>query len=94
MITKFGIKEAKAAGRFAKTKEQKETVFAMLAMFGVVNVVKDQVVKWKLKISKRIAKNSDKAVALRDKTLAVENTILADETAHDVASAVHDEWTL
>jgi hypothetical protein len=74
MLTKFGVKEALKAGVFARTVEQKETVFAMLGLMGVPIVLKEQAKKLKVKLTKKIEKKSN-GVVKAEKAL---NTALFD----------------
>ncbi len=74
---KFGIKEAQKAGVFAKTKEQKETVLAVVSMMGIPNTLKKQadnrakklnsVVAFENQIVSRLMKKVQKAESLINK---------------------------
>lgn len=44
-IRNFGLKEAKRAGEFAKSKEQRSTVLAVVRLFNIPIIVKQQAAK-------------------------------------------------
>ncbi len=67
MITRFGIKEAIAAGVFAKTREQKLTVLATMAMLGIKNGISKQIEKKRTKVVNKLVASRTKAKALNVK---------------------------
>jgi len=99
MGRKFGIKEAEAAGKFARTQEQKETVVAMLGLLGIPIILKKQVTKITKKITTRIAKTADnvcnlheKADRLHAKVDVLETKIYSDETKREEAETTAQDW--
>jgi len=94
MLTKFGIKEAIAAGKFAKTKEQKETVFGVLAMMNVPVVLGKQLGKV---INKNIAKGTkleDKIALLDEKVQVAGKKITETEIKIEEAMNTQSDWNL
>lgn len=94
MLKEFGIKEAASAGIFAKNKEQKETVFAMLGLMGVPVVIKEQVDKLRKKFSKKICKKHDKLDTLNEKRTDVQASLKILEIERDGIEITADEWEL
>ena len=63
---KFGIEEARKAEVFAKTKEQKETVLAVVSMMSIPIVLKKQVEKRTKKLNAVVAFENSIASKLRE----------------------------
>ena len=64
---KFGIIEAQKAEVFAKTKEQKETVLAVVSMMNIPIVLNNQVSKRAKKLDAVVAFENQIASRLRNK---------------------------
>lgn len=94
VLKKFGIKEAAKAGVFAKSVEQKETVFAMLGLMGVPVVIKDQVDKLRKKFSNKIYKKYDKLDTLNEKKHEVQATLKVLEIERDGIEITAEEWDI
>lgn len=106
MGRKFGIKEAEAAGKFAKSQEQKETVVAMLGLLGIPIILKKQVAKITKKITTKIAKTADnvcnihekadrlhaKVDRLHAKVDVLEVQIMFDETKREETESTAQDW--
>jgi hypothetical protein len=92
MGRKFGIKEANAASIFAKSKEQKETVVAMLGMLGIPILIKEQIGKAIGKLTKRILKNADKVSTLHDKADVLESHMDDDEAEAEAYKLTAQDW--
>ncbi len=67
MTKTFGVKEARAADIFAKTKEQRLTVLAVVKMLGITINLKTQVKKQAEKLSTAIITIGKKANKLETK---------------------------
>ena len=94
MLKKFGIKEAAKAGVFAKSVEQKETVFAMLGLMGVPVVVKEQIDKLRKEFSRKICKKADRLDTLDQKKQDVQAVLTALEVERDGIEITVDEWDI
>ena len=94
MLKKFGIDEAAKAGVFAKNKEQKETVFAMLRLMGVPVVVKDQVKKLRKKLSKKICKKICKIDTLYKKSHDTQVSLRLLEVERDCTEITAEAWDI
>jgi divalent metal cation (Fe/Co/Zn/Cd) transporter len=99
MGRKFGIKEAEAAGKFAKNQEQRETVVAMLGLLGIPIVLKEQVAKITKKLTKKIAKTADNVCNLHEKSDrllskvdVLETKIMLDETEREKTEETSQDW--
>jgi hypothetical protein len=94
MLTKFGITEAKKAGQFAKTKEQKETVFAMLGLMGVPVVLGKQIDKLRAKLFNKIEKKVAKVESLEIKTHNAQVDVRMLESERDNAYNLSGDWDI
>jgi uncharacterized protein YfeS len=92
MLTKFGLKEAAKAGRFAQSKEQKETVFAMLLLMGVPVVIKTQAAKFRKKIIGKISKKLDKIDTLNFKKHEAKTKLHKLEDERDSKDIIEIAW--
>lgn len=63
----FGIKEAERAEEFAKTKEQKETVLAVVRMMNIPITVQKQANKKAKKLEAKIGSNNQAVAKLKCK---------------------------
>ncbi len=94
MITKFGIKEAVAAGKFAKTKEQKLTVLATMAMLGIKNGIGKAIDKQRNKATTKLMASLTKAQKLRKKlTQQVTKDTVQTDNLSDL-NDVQNNWVL
>ncbi len=72
MAKVFGIKEAKAAGEFAKTKEQRLTVLAVVKMLGLPVILQGEVKSKVAKLEDTFKKVTGKAGKLKRKMKTLE----------------------
>jgi hypothetical protein len=94
MINTFGMEEAKRAGTFAKNKEQKETVYAMLALMGIPVIIKEQAAKLRTKILKKIGKKTDRLDALTVKRQCVGYDLRNLQAEAGGLDATEQDWSL
>jgi hypothetical protein len=94
MLTKFGVLEAQLAGFFAKNKEQKETVFAMLTLMGIPITIKEQAKKIKTRLLKGIKIKNDKIISLNTKTFKVSESLGKLEEEKIAVEVTEDVWNL
>lgn len=94
MLRKFGVEEAASAGVFAKSKEQKETVLAMLVLMDIPVVIKQQVEKLRKKLGKKIFKKLDKIDALQEKKYTTQADLKELEVERDGIELTEQDWDL
>ncbi len=88
----FGIKEAKAAGEFAITREQKLTVLAVVKMLGLTVKLWKDVDKGVSKLQRKVVKKGNKADRLVNKTRALElDARIINEEVGDLITT-REEW--
>jgi hypothetical protein len=75
MAKNFGIKEAQAAGEFAKTREQKLTVLAVVRMLGMPILLTGEISKKITKLKRKTVKKYTKSNALSKKLASLETDI-------------------
>ncbi len=91
---KFGIKEAQKAEVFAKTREQKETVLAVVSMMSIPIVLKKQVVKRAKKLNAVVVFENQIASRLRKKLVKAESLINKHEREEKEITTTVANWTL
>jgi hypothetical protein len=94
MIKKFGIKEAIASRKFAKTPEQKRTVLATMAMLGIKNCIAKQIKKGKVKANAKLATADLKAVKLHKKLRKQGRVTFDQQTEIKYLNTVNSDWEL
>lgn len=93
MFTSFGVKEAERAGEFAKTKEQKETVLAVVRMMDIPILIIDQVKKQVNRLTKSIDKKHNKTIVLRDKIRDIEHVRTREVNERHDLNETEGVWT-
>lgn len=92
-MNSFGIREAEAAGVFAKTPDQKQTVLAVVNMFGIPNVVATQINKRVIKTASIINKKINKCCALEKKLAKNRSEMLTGEGELVSLGSVSTDWS-
>jgi hypothetical protein len=93
-MVRFGLKEAKRAEAFAKTREQKETVLAVVSMLNVPNVLKRQVNKKASKLNDRISFGNKVLPKLKEKVKLAESLLCKNMEAKDEAVKTLVDWSV
>lgn len=93
-MRKFGIEEALKASEFAKTKEQKLTVLAVVKMMGLPVVLGKEVKKKTVKLATNIAKAVIKINGLQKKISTLDTTIISNDTEREGLLITEKEWTV
>lgn len=93
-MVRFGLKEAKRAEAFAKTREQKETVLAVVSMLNVPNVLKSQVNSKTQKLNNRINFANRVIAKLKEKVKLAESLLCKNMEAKDEAVKTLVDWSV
>ncbi len=91
---KFGIIEAQKAGVFAKTKEQKETVLAVVSMMNIPIVLQKQVDKRTKKLTATVAFENQIVSRLMAKVVKAEKLINKHVSEKQEITTTVADWTL
>jgi hypothetical protein len=91
---KFGIKEAQAAAVFAKTREQKETVLAVVSMLNIPIVVDKQVNKQAKKLNTQIDIDRKLVAKLKDSVKIAEKLVCKNIEDKEVIAATLVDWAV
>lgn len=94
MTKTFGVKEATAAGEFAKTKEQKLTVLAVVKMLGMTVNLTTQVRKQTGKLTATTKAIATKIGKLNSKTIALQTTLGKKTTEKLDLYAIDEDWSV
>ncbi len=93
-LRKFGIEEAKKAGLFAKSKEQRSTVLAVANMFSIPIVIKAQVAAKVSKLELAFKKKQVVIKNLKKKYNKVDDAATADILTKADTLQVGDDWAI
>ncbi len=94
MVSTFGIKEAKAASIFAKTKEQRLTVLAVVKMLGLPNILSGEVSKKVAKFDTSSKTITNKAGRIKKKMKALEAKVAFNVLQKYDILEVDKEWSV
>lgn len=94
MTKTFGVKEARAAGEFAKTKEQKLTVLAVVKMLGMTVNLTTQVRKQTGKLTATTKAIAAKIGKLQSKTNTLQFTLGRKTTEKLDLYAIDEDWSV
>ena len=90
---KFGIKEAKKAAVFAKTKEQKDTVLAVVSMMNIPIVVSKQANNQAKKLNSVIDYENTIVAKLKAKVKKAEGLVTKHVEEKAVIAATSVDWS-
>lgn len=90
----FGIKEARRAEEFAKTKEQKETVLAVVSMMNIPIVLNKQVNKKVKKLNAKIDNTNSELKKLTEKVATAHCKIGERTLEKESITATSVDWSL
>ena len=88
----FGLKEAQRAGEFAKTKEQRLTVLAVVKMLGMPITVQDEAKQKVTALESVIKRKSLKILKFENKVIEVKSKRLHAELNKIDAIGTSKEW--
>jgi mannose/fructose-specific phosphotransferase system component IIA len=91
---KFGIREAQAAGLFARTREQKETVLAVVSMLNIPIVLQKQVNKKAKKLNTKITAEINNVTKAKKKADKAQKQVNKYSTDKDVIAATSVDWAV
>jgi mannose/fructose-specific phosphotransferase system component IIA len=91
---KFGIREAQAAGLFARSREQKETVLAVVSMLNIPIVVNKQVNKKARKLKAKIDTEINNVTKLNKKIDKSQKQVDKHSKDKDVMAATLVDWAV
>lgn len=90
----FGIKEAKRAEEFAKTKEQKETVMAVVSMMNIPITVQKQASKKAKKLEAKIGTSNQTITKLQKKKEKAEAKVIKQVKEKLAIAETSVNWSL
>lgn len=94
MIKYFGVTEAIKAGEFAKTREQKLTVLAVVKMMSIPVRLKDEVVTRTTRLVNDITRKVTKIDNLSSKIHSLRTIVIADNVEKDNLRDVQNDWDI
>ncbi len=90
----FGVKEATAASVFARTKEQKLTVLAVVKMLGMPIKLTKEVTKKTRKLGNSLQKSEKKRLRHENKAEVLTCEVIATEDEIENLQTTVAEWTV
>lgn len=90
----FGIKEAKRAEEFAKTREQKDTVLAVVRMMNIPITLQKQASKKAKKLEGKIVSGNQKFNSLKNKMTKAMDEVTKKVEEKKAVAEVSVSWAL
>ena len=90
----FGIKEAERAEEFAKTKEQKDTVLAVVRMMNIPITLQKQASKKAKKLESKIATGNQKFNVLKNKMTKTMDEVTKKVEEKKSVAEISVNWSL